>query len=484
MDGEDFNHLLWVMFRGSGKTTALACWLAKKIAANRDFRGLVISVDDDKATEIVDFTRKNLEAPQMIEWFTPFESRRLWSMDAFEVLGRSRAFREPTLTAAGIRSFRPGGHYNVIVVDDGEDDAWTDSAEKMENTRRRDALLAPMCDVQESLRVTSSTVWNDMDLSMSYLRAYGLMKEERQKDGSLKRIIRNGSKTAIRLPSGGDYKVQVFYKPVEEDGAPLFPRFRSADWIAAKRFEMRLQPDQFAANFLLDPMPVENTKFPPEVFRFVEVLPKDVRGDLWCGGDFASSLKPGSDHTALVVCLVTEDFKWFILEAFSRRMDGREAIETLFTLHKSYPGLRFALEEDRYMAGLKLLLEEEMRKRRMLLDIEWINAHARTKKDSRVEAMEPLFKMGAVTFLTGMADPLYDSLRRHPKGRKDLADALANAYEKAQSAPPAKKEALPVDEDWLQVYGRPRIKSGDIEAVPSPQQLRRIRSGEVNWRQL
>lgn len=489
LDGERFNHLIDIKFRGSGKTTELATWAARKIAKDRDTRGLVISVDDDKATEIVDMTRKFLEVPQIIDWFTPFENRRLWSMDAFEVLGRTRPFREPTMTAAGMRSFRAGGHYNWIIVDDGEDDEWTSSAEKMEQTRKRDALLAPMCDVGEALRITAATFWNDNDLTMSLLRAYGLVHEERNDDGSIRRVIVNGERAKVRLTTGGDYIVQVFYKPVEDEaGRPLFPEDRSAEWIAAKKMEMRLQPDLYAAQFRLDPIAIESAKFKPEDFHFADRLPHGLRGDYWCGGDFASSLKPGSDHTAFVIVMVTEDFHFWVVEAFSKQMNGLEAIETLFTLHKSYPGIRFALEEDRYAAGLKISIEEQMRQRRILLDIEWINAHARTKKDSRVEGTTPVFKNGWVTFLTGRADPLYDALRRHPKGRRDLPDAWANVYEKAQSAPPAKKEESFLDPDdiYLEMARSGRRRGGDetAETLYTPARVKRMSAEEVPWRLL
>jgi hypothetical protein len=480
LDGERFRRLFVVKFRGSGKTTEIAAWLTRKIARNRDFRALVVSVDDEKATEIVDMTRKFLETPRLCEWFTPFENRRLWSMDAFEVLGRSRPFREPTVTAAGMRSFRAGGHYNCIVVDDGEDDEWTNSGEKMEATRKREALLAPMCDVGESLRIDRATFWNDMDLTMSLLRTYGLVHEERAPDKSIRRIIRNGERVNVPLSDGSVYPVQVFYKPVEDEaGNPLFPKARSAEWIAAKKMEMRLQPDLYAAQYRLDPIAVETAQFQPQDFRFCDSLPKDVRGDYWCGGDFASSLKPGSDHSAFVVCMVTEDFHFYVVEAFSKQMNGLEAIETLFTLHQSYPGIRFALEEDRYAAGLKVAIEEQMRQRRILLDIEWINAHARTKKESRVEGTTPVFKQGWVTFLTGRADPLYDSLRRHPKGRRDLPDAWANIYEVVQAAPPARKEEALFDERDL----FPVVQRRGNEQAPSyaPTRIKRLTAEEVPW---
>lgn len=490
LDSEDFKHLFWLQFRGAGKTTGISAWLARKIAANRDFRALVVSVDDDKATEIVDMTRKFLEMPMMEAWFGPFKNPRLWSMNQFEVLGTSRPFREATVTAAGMRSFRAGPHYNCIIVDDAEDDDWTNSAEKMEATRSRESLLAPMCDVGEALRITAGTFWNDNDLSMSLLRAYGAVEEVRTDDGSTRRVIQNGKLHHVPL-DGTDrtYKVRVFYKPVEDDaGVPLFPRTHPKEWIAAKKMEMRLKPDLYAAQFRLDPIPTENAKFRPEDFRFVDVLPKDVTGDLWCGGDFASSLKPGSDHTAFVVCLVTSDFKFYVLEAFRRPMDGLEAMETLFTIHKAYPGVRFALEEDRFVSGLKIALEEQMLQRRMILDITWINAHARTKKEARVEGMQPIFRMGAVTFITGRADVLYDDLRRYPKARKDLPDALANVYEVAQSAPPQKKPEQEIVDDLFLEMGKVgrRTKIGDDMAEPlyTPARVRRMRAEEVPWKML
>lgn len=494
LDQGDFDHFVWTQFRGAGKSTAITSWLIRNIALDRDFRGLVVSVDDDKATEIVKMTKDGLEKldRDRPEWFEPFESRVLWSMDAFEVKGRSRHFREPTLSAAGMRSFRDGPHYNCIVIDDGEDDKWTDSFEKMESTRGREALLAPMCDqpikwMGRPARLTASTFWNDQDLTMSILRSYGLVRDQRLPDGSTRARISNNDVARIPLPGGKFYTVRVFYKPVEdEEGRPLFPKTHDAAWIASKRLEMRRKPDLYAAQYRLDPMPSENAKFPPELFKFVDAIPPGLKGEYWCGGDFASSLNPGADHTSFVVVFVTEDFHFYVVEATSEQLNGLEATERLFTLHRSYPGIRFAVEEDRYVAGLKISIEEQMRQRRILLDIEWINAHARGKKESRVEATEALFRQGWVTFLAGRADCLHDSLRRFPKGRKDPADAWANVYEKAQAATPRESANSAIDDDhFLQMGTISRARLGETpERVYSPTRVRRMRAEDVPFRML
>jgi len=488
LDDEDFDELILMAFRGIGKTTAISAWLARKIAKNRDFRCLVVSVEDEKASEIVDMTRKFLEMPQMVSWFGPFESRRLWSMNEFEVTGRTRPYREPTLSAAGIYNFRAGGHYNVIIKDDLLDDKNTKDAEKMMEVQRREALLVPMCDQGERLMVTAGTFWDDSDLNMTKIKTYGLMHEDRQEDGSLKRRIDNNSLSVTELGAGNPYKVRLFYKPIEDEFAlPCFPRTHPREVIAKIKMTMRLTPEIYAAQYRLDPIPTENAKFRPEDFHFSDAVPRGTTGDLLIGGDFASSLKAGSDYTAFVVALITQDFKWYVLEAFREKLDSNEAIEKLFDLDRAYPGARFVLEQDRYVTGLMVALNERMHQRRKFLQIDYINAHARQKKESRIEAMQAIFRAGSVTFLTGRADILYDDLRRYPKAKKDAPDAMANIYEMAQSAPPQRTDEPQVNDDRFFEVGQVgrRSRLGETpDTLYAPARVKRMRAEEVPFRML
>lgn len=486
LDEEDFDELLITMFRGVGKTTMLSAWLARKIARDRDFRALVISIEDKEASKIVDMTRKFLEMPQIVEWYGVFESSRLWSKDSFEVVGRSRPFREATLQAAGVHNFRPGGHFNCIILDDPEDDKSTDDPEKMEATQAREALLAPMCDVGESLRITAGTFWNDSDLYMAKIENFGLSKKVQQADGSTRRVLTNNVVRRVPLGKGKPYTVRFFYKPVEdENGNPMFPGTKyDAHWIARKRMEMRLKPDLYAAQFKLDPVPMENARFRPEDFKFVDQIPNDVEGDLWCGGDFASSLKPGSDYSAFVVALITSDFRWYVMEASKDRYDSNSLIERLFDINRTYPGVKFVLEEDRYAAGIRGMIEERQLNRRDYLDIEWINAHARQKKGARIEAMQGLFRLGAVTFVSGTTQFLYDDLRRYPAGKRDLPDAMANIFEIARSAPPRLSGPQVKEEDFLEVGRVTRSRLNDEAPPMNVTRIRRMSAEEVPWRML
>lgn len=485
LDDEDFDEIVFMEFRGMGKTTKIAAWLARKIAANRDFRALVVSVEDQKAAEIVDMTRQFLESEQMEAWFGPFKNKRLWSADQFTVLGRSRAFREPTLTAAGIYSFRAGGHYNVVVKDDLLDDKNTKDAEKMEAVLIREALLTPMCDVGEKLMVTAGTFWDDSDLNMQKLKTYGLVEVGKDENGGQILTMRNNSVSVTKLHPVGQYKVRLFYKPIEDDNGPCFPRTHPAERIAQIKMTMRLTPEVYAAQYRLDPMPTENAKFRPEDFKFVDAIPRDVHGDILIGMDFASSLKVDADYTAWVVCLVTADYKWYVLEADRARLDPNEAIEKIFTLNRTYTSAHFAIEEDRYVTGLKIALEEQMHQRRTFPTITYINAHARQKKDSRVEAMSGIFRAGSVTFLSGMCEHLYQALRRHPKGKKDCPDAMANAYEISQAAAPDRKPEQSVNDDdrFLDVRRRSRLPSVDSEGYTAAR-VRRLSAREIPWRML
>ena len=486
LDDEDFNELVMLIYRGAGKTTAIAAWLARKIARNRDFRALVVSSEDQEAEKIVNMTRGFLEAERIVEWYGVFENRRLWSKDEFTVEGRSRAFREPTLAAAGIQNYRAGGHYNCIVKDDINDEKNTDSAEKIASTIDREAGLVPMCDVGERLFITAGTFWDDSDSYMQKLRTYHLVREERHEDGSLRRYMKNNDLSEIDLVDGEKYRTRLFYKPIEnEAGEPNFPHIHTRADLARIRMTMRLRPEIYAAQYKLDPIPTENAKFKPEDFRFIDAVPKGVTGDLWCGVDFASSLKAGSDYSAFVIALVTAEFKFYVLEAQREKLDSNQAIERLFSIDAAYPGIRFVIEEDRYVSGLKIAFEERMHQYRKFPSVEYINAHARNKKEARIEAMQGIFRAGSVYFLTGRCDILYDDLRRYPKAKKDAPDAMANVYEKAQGGAPVRQEEMVTEDRFLDVrpIRRSRLGDPDTESYTAAR-VRRMRAEDIPWKML
>jgi hypothetical protein len=297
----------------------------------------------------------------------------------------------------------------------------------------------------------------------------------------------NNTVSTTKIGNLGSYKVRLFYKPIEdENGEPCFPRTHRKSTIDRIKMTMRLTPEVYAAQYKLDPMPTENAKFKPDDFIFMDAVPKDVRGDLWIGMDFASSLKAGSDYTAWAVALITSDFKWFVLEAGREKIDSNQAIEKIFDLDRAYPGARFAIEEDRYVAGLKIAFEERCHAIRRFPQVEYINAHARLKKEVRIEALQGIFRAKSVVFVSGATELLYQPLRRWPKGKRDVPDAFANIYDLASSAPQEQKRQATTDEEaFLDVRRVSRSRLGDSEPEAyNVARVKRMRAEDIPWRML
>lgn len=122
--------LLFLAPRSHGKSIATGRVLAgQRIVTNRNIRILLVSRTKGAAAKTARLVRRDLERNPRIkdDWTAeeaggPFREKGLSWTDSFFYVRRELAARDPTLEAVGVGGAITGGRFDLIIVDDPEDD--------------------------------------------------------------------------------------------------------------------------------------------------------------------------------------------------------------------------------------------------------------------------------------------------------------------------------------------------------------------------
>lgn len=105
-------------FRGIGKSWITAAFVLWRLCRNPNERILVVSANEDRATQFTTFCRRLIEEAPFLRHLAPKKGTRDSAL-AFDVSG-SMAHQSPSLRAAGITGQITGGRASLIVPDDVE----------------------------------------------------------------------------------------------------------------------------------------------------------------------------------------------------------------------------------------------------------------------------------------------------------------------------------------------------------------------------
>jgi hypothetical protein len=105
-------------FRGIGKSWITAAFVLWRLCRNPNERILVVSANEDRATQFTTFCRRLIEEAPFLRHLAPKKGTRDSAL-AFDVAG-SMAHQSPSLRAAGITGQITGGRASLIVADDIE----------------------------------------------------------------------------------------------------------------------------------------------------------------------------------------------------------------------------------------------------------------------------------------------------------------------------------------------------------------------------
>jgi len=160
--------------RGHGKTTIVGGYIIWKVLQNPDVRVLIVTINQDKANEMMMFVQRHLEANEgLLKIFGNQRSYSTWSKSSCRVAPCKRTTKEPTLSVLGVTSSMVGGHYDLVILDDIADakNSRTDYRRK-ELVRWFNQTLMPMLEPEGKV-ISIGTKWHQDDIHSYFQRLPG-----------------------------------------------------------------------------------------------------------------------------------------------------------------------------------------------------------------------------------------------------------------------------------------------------------------------
>lgn len=261
----------------------------------------------------------------------------------------------------------------------------------------------------------------------------------------------------------------VYEKAIRDDGSLFFPERLSWEFLDRTR---RTQGSyMFANQYQNEIIPLEDQQFKPEWIRYYKELPK--RKYTFAFIDPAISEASTADYTALTVIDVDADKNWYIRNATRYRINPTKIINLIFKVNEQFKPQIIGIEDVAYQKALLYMVDEEMRRRGVIVPIKGIRPDAERSKEMRILGLVPRFEFGHVMLSRGLND-FEMEYAQFPRGaHDDLLDSLSycdkivyypEKYERKTNEQP--NPNAPEYESWYiqnLIKGR-RSADGDSEA--------------------
>ena len=243
---------------------------------------------------------------------------------------------------------------------------------------------------------------------------------------------------------------------IDENGNSAWPEKWPLRAIEKEREEFALlgKTDLWYMNKMCECISPMSQKFKREYFKYYDRVP-DLHGmNIYTAVDLAVSQKVNADYSAIVTVGVNSAGHWFVLDIEYGRYDPSTTIDAIFSAVQKWKPLNVGIETVAYQSALQHFLEKEMPARGIFFRTTPLKAEK--KKELRIDAIQPRFKLGTVWFKSQAVwlPEIESELLAYPHGaRDDVIDALAY-MEQMVSTPRSYTREGRLDDDWNPIAGK------------------------------
>jgi predicted phage terminase large subunit-like protein len=240
-----------------------------------------------------------------------------------------------------------------------------------------------------------------------------------------------------------DSKWSVIYeRAIRDDGSLFFPERLSKEFLEQAR---RSQGSYIFANqYQNEIIPLEDQTFKPEWIRYYKELP--AKKYTFAFIDPAISEAATADYTALTVIDVDPDKNWYIRNSTRYKINPTKIINLIFKVHEQFKPKIIGIEDVAYQKALLYMVDEEMRRRNVIVPVKGIRPDPEKSKEMRILGLVPRFEFGHMMLAQGLKD-FEDEYAQFPRAKHDdLLDSLSycdkivyypEKYERNANEPPA-----------------------------------------------
>ncbi len=141
--------------------------------------------------------------------------------------------------------------------------------------------------------------------------------------------------------------------------------------------------------------------------------------------DPAIAQSTDADFTGVVIIDVDSDQNWYLKYAQRYKITPTEIISLVFNLHAQFKFNCLGIEDVAYQKALLYMLDEEMRRRGVVLPVKGVHPGTEKSKETRIMSLVPRFEWGRITLAQGLHD-FEMEYSQFPRGaHDDLLDPLS-----------------------------------------------------------
>jgi predicted phage terminase large subunit-like protein len=216
----------------------------------------------------------------------------------------------------------------------------------------------------------------------------------------------------------------VYRKAIEPDGSLLFPERLSHEFLAQARRTMGSY--LFANQYQNEIIPDDEKRFKAHWLKYFKTIPFGT--SCFAFIDPAIGQHKRHDYTGIVVVEADHIGDWYVRLAKRERLTPTEIIEKMFEIHQVFKPQTIGVEIVAYQEALLYFLDQEMRKRKIILPVKGVK-RSQQSKETRILGLVPRFEWGRINLAQGMTD-FEDEYSSFPRGsHDDILDALASLEE-------------------------------------------------------
>lgn len=254
----------------------------------------------------------------------------------------------------------------------------------------------------------------------------------------------------------------IYEKAIRQDGSLFFPERLTKEFLDRARKTMGSYI--FANQYQNEIIPDDEKRFKKEWIKYYNTIPDGCYR--FCFIDPAIGQKNHHDYTGICVIEADVNGTWYLTVANRYRLTPTEIVEKVFEINSQFKPMAIGIESVAYQEALLYFLDQETKKRKVVLPIKGIQRRA-LSKETRILGLVPRFEWNRIFINKGLTD-FEDEYSKFPRGsHDDIMDALASLEELVFY--PQKREAKierphsPADPNYEKWYIAELIKRAQNE---------------------
>lgn len=214
-------------------------------------------------------------------------------------------------------------------------------------------------------------------------------------------------------------------KAIRADGSLFFPTRLSREFLEDARRTMG--EILFANQYLNEIIPEGFAPFKKEWLKYMESIPSGCYKFIMI--DPAISTEEGADYTGTSVVAAHESRDWYVPYMSRIRMNPTEIVDFVFKINEQFRPMAIGIEAVAYQKALLYMLDEEMRRRKVILPVTPIIPSPDRTKEMRIMSLIPRFQWGRIKIAKYLYDFENEYFHFPRSAHDDILDSLSHMEE-------------------------------------------------------